>query len=154
MFLGDNFLKRGIVPYAERFADDACQAQILLKPVLDSSAFGARRRGRRALRRAPGRKTREPVSDLAVVGVSFFGPEVHAIVSGLAPSARGELEITDAIQGLVAAGHTVRSATIDDDWVDTGKKDDMLEANRLVLMTIARRIAGDVDPASTIVHAA
>jgi glucose-1-phosphate thymidylyltransferase len=151
MFLGDNFLKRGIVPYAERFAGDACQAQILLKAVPDPSAFGV------AVLDGEGRvvrlveKPREPVSDLAVVGVYFFGPEVHAIVSGLAPSARGELEITDAIQGLVDAGHTVRSATIDDDWIDTGKKDDMLEANRLVLMTLARRIAGDVDPTSTIV---
>jgi glucose-1-phosphate thymidylyltransferase len=151
MFLGDNFLKRGIAPYAARFASDNCHAQILLKRVLDPVAFGV------ALLDPEGRvtrlveKPREHISDLAVIGVYFFGPEIHAVTPCLKPSARGELEITDAIQGLVDAGYTVRAATIDDDWIDTGKKDDMLEANRLVLTTLARRIDGEVDEASTVV---
>lgn len=151
MFLGDNFLKRGIAPFAERFRAAECHGQILLKRVENSAAFGV------ALLDGEGRvrrlieKPKEPVSDLAVIGVYFFGPEVHEITPTLTPSARGELEITDAIQGLIDAGYRVDATTIDDDWIDTGKKDDMLEANRLVLMLLHRDIAGTVDAASTIV---
>jgi glucose-1-phosphate thymidylyltransferase len=76
---------------------------------------------------------------------------VHEITPTLTPSARGELEITDAIQGLIDAGLDVRAQTIGDDWIDTGKKDDMLEANRLILGSLQRRIDGDVDAQSTLI---
>lgn len=151
MFLGDNFLKRGINRYVTQFRNDDCQGQILLKRVPDVSALGV------AILDDTGRvirlveKPKQPISDLAVIGVYFFGPEVHEITPTLKPSARGELEITEAIQGLIDAGYTVRSAVIDDDWIDTGKKDDMLEANRLVLTSLSRQIRGKVDPDSTIV---
>lgn len=151
MFLGDNFLKSGIEPYAARFAAEPTGAQILLKQVPDPSAFGV------AILDSIGRverlieKPKDRVSDLAVIGVYFFGPEIHRVTPTLKPSARGELEITDAIQGLINAGGVVRSAVIDDDWIDTGKKDDMLEANRLVLATLRRKIAGEIDGDSTLV---
>jgi glucose-1-phosphate thymidylyltransferase len=151
MFLGDNFLMGGIADHAARFRAGDGAAQILLKPVADPRAFGV------ALLDAAGRvtqlveKPREPISDLAVIGVYFFGPEIHRVTPSLAPSARGELEITDAIAGMIAAGYDVRSAIITDEWIDTGKKDDMLEANRLVLGTIDRRIDGAVDDDSTVV---
>jgi glucose-1-phosphate thymidylyltransferase len=151
MVLGDNFLKRGIAPFVERFSTGEGDAQILLKPVPDPSAFGVAILDETGRVRRLVEKPREPVSDLAVVGVYFFGPEVHAITRRLTPSARGELEVTDAIQGLVDAGYDVRAVVIDDDWVDTGKKDDMLEANRLVLADLRRRVEGTVDAASTIV---
>ena len=150
MYLGDNFLRRGIAPYAARFAAD-CAAQILLKRVDDASAFGVAVLDEQGQVRRLVEKPKQPISDLAVIGVYFFGPEVHAVIPHLRPSTRGELEITDAIQALIDAGHTVRSAVIDDDWIDTGKKDDMLEANRLVLATLSRRIEGEVDAASTLV---
>jgi glucose-1-phosphate thymidylyltransferase len=153
MFLGDNFLKGGIAAHAARFAADGAAAQILLKRVDDPSAFGVAILDEHGGVARLVEKPREPVSDLAVIGVYFFGPEVHAVIPSLVPSARGELEITDAIQGLVDAGYAVRSAVIDDDWIDTGKKDDMLEANRLVLATLTRRIEGEVDADSTIVGA-
>ena len=86
-----------------------------------------------------------------MIGVYYFGPEVHEITPTLMPSARGELEITDAIQGLIDAGLDVRAQTIGDDWIDTGKKDDMLEANRLILGSLQRRIDGDVDADSTLI---
>ncbi len=151
MFLGDNFLKRGIAPYAARFAADDSAAQILLKRVDDATAFGVAVLDENGRVQRLVEKPKQPISDLAVIGVYFFGPEVHAVTPRLTPSARGELEITDAIQGLVDAGYPVRSAVIDDDWIDTGKKDDMLEANRLVLATIGRRIEGTVDADSTVV---
>jgi glucose-1-phosphate thymidylyltransferase len=151
MFLGDNFLREGIVPYAARFQEQDCTAQILLRRVDDPSALGV------AVLDDDGRvlrlveKPREPISDLAVIGVYFFGPEIHEITPRLTPSARGELEITDAIQGLIDDGYEVRAQTIVDDWIDTGKKDDMLEANRLVLGSLQRRINGEVDAESTII---
>ena len=76
---------------------------------------------------------------------------MHEITPTLTPSARGELEITDAIQGLIDAGLDVRAQTIGDDWIDTGKKDDMLEANRLILGSLQRRIDGYVDTESTLI---
>ncbi|MGI8476225.1 MAG: glucose-1-phosphate thymidylyltransferase [Thermomicrobiales bacterium] len=150
MFLGDNFLRNGIVAYAGQFLAGRDQARILLKRVADPAAFGvALLDGHGRVRRLVEKPTR-PVSDLAVVGVYFFGPEIHAITPCLTPSARGELEITDAIQGLIDAGHTVDASLVDDDWIDTGRKDDLLAANRLVLSTMVRRIDGDVDAASTV----
>jgi glucose-1-phosphate thymidylyltransferase len=151
MFLGDNFLKCGIVPFIERFRTDDCHAQILLKRVADPSAFGVALLDDQGHVQRLVEKPKEPISDLAVIGVYFFGPEIHEITPTLKPSPRGELEITDAIQGLIDAGYRVNAMTIDDDWIDTGKKDDMLEANRLVLMLLQRHIVGDVDPSSTIV---
>jgi glucose-1-phosphate thymidylyltransferase len=151
MFLGDNFLKQGIAAHASRFMEGDAAGQILLKRVDDASAFGV------AVLDGAGRvlrlveKPKEPISDLAIVGVYFFGPEVHQITPILKPSGRGELEITEAIQGLIDAGYRVDSSVIGDEWVDTGKKDDMLEANRVVLAMIARRVEGDVDALSQIV---
>jgi glucose-1-phosphate thymidylyltransferase len=151
MFLGDNFLGGGIAPYARAFRQRPCSAEILLCQVDDPSSVGV------ALLDDDGRvqrlveKPRDRISDLAVIGVYFFGPEVHCITPTLTPSARGELEITDAIQGLIDAGHEVRAETIADDWIDTGKKDDMLAANRLVLGSLQRRIEGEVDTESTLV---
>jgi glucose-1-phosphate thymidylyltransferase len=151
MFLGDNFLKGGIAAHAATFAGGDCAAQILLKRVGDPSAFGVAILDRDGRVERLIEKPREPVSDLAVIGVYFFGPEIHEVTPRLIPSSRGELEITDAIQGLIAAGHDVRSAVIDDEWIDTGKKDDMLAANRLVLATLERRVEGEVDADSTLV---
>ena len=151
MFLGDNFLGGGIAPYARAFRQRPCSAEILLCQVDDPSSLGV------AVLDDEGRvqrlveKPRDRISDLAVIGVYFFGPEVHCITPTLTPSARGELEITDAIQGLIDAGHEVRAETIADDWIDTGKKDDMLAANRLVLGSLQRRIEGEVDSESTLV---
>jgi glucose-1-phosphate thymidylyltransferase len=151
MYLGDNFLMGGIADHARRFAEADCAGQILLKQVSDPAAFGV------AVLDEDGRVTRlvekpkQFVSDLAVIGVYFFGPEVHAVTPRLLPSARGELEITDAIQGLIEDGREVRSSRISDEWIDTGKKDDMLAANRLVLSTLQRRVEGLVDAESTLV---
>jgi glucose-1-phosphate thymidylyltransferase len=151
MFLGDNFLRGGIATYARSFREHPCAAQILLRQVDNPSSLGV------AVLDESGRvqrlveKPREPVSDLAVIGVYFFSPQVHCITPRLVPSARGELEITDAIQGLIDDGNEVRAETIADDWIDTGKQADMLEANRLVLGSLERRIDGEVDSESTLV---
>jgi glucose-1-phosphate thymidylyltransferase len=151
MYLGDNFLRQGIARYAEQFRKSGGCTQILLKSVPEPSAFGVAELDTSGRVRRLIEKPKEPVSDLAVIGVYFFGPEIHFITPHLTPSARGELEITDAIQGLIDAGYSVQASIIDDDWIDTGRKDDMLEANRIVLTTLSRRIEGNIDSESVIV---
>ena len=151
MYLGDNFLKQGIAAHAARFARSEAAGQILLKEVPDVSALGVAVLDEHGKVCRLVEKPATPISPYAVVGVYFFGPEIHEITPKLKPSARGELEITDAIQGLIDAGYEVDAATIEDVWIDTGKKDDMLEANRVVLGTIGSRIEGEIDVASRIV---
>ena len=92
-------------------------------------------------------KPREPPSDLALVGVYLFDATVHEAVRALEPSARGELEITEAIQWLIDHGHRVRHQVLEGYWKDTGELDALLEGNRLVLETFEPRIDGTVDDA-------
>ena len=151
MYLGDNFLRHGIAAHVERFRENGADAQILLKRVEDPSALGVAVVDEAGTVRRLVEKPATPVSDLAVIGVYFFPPGIHEITPTLTPSARGELEITDAIQGLIDAGYAVDSSIIDDEWIDTGKKDDMLEANRVVLGMAQRRVDGEVDAGSRVI---
>jgi glucose-1-phosphate thymidylyltransferase len=149
MYLGDNLLNKGIVPFVEEFRRTAPAAQILLAHVPDPHMFGvAELENGRVLRLVE--KPREPRSDLALVGVYMFGPAVFDSVKRIAPSFRNELEITDAIQDLIDRGLTVRPHIVDGWWKDTGKLEDMLEANRLILDMLERRIEGAVDAESRI----
>ncbi len=149
MYLGDNLLNKGITPFVEEFVATRPAAQILLARVPDPHRFGvAQLVDGRVVRLVE--KPKEPISDYALVGVYMFGAEVFESVKRIKPSQRGELEITDAIQDLIDRGLEVRPHVVDGWWKDTGKLDDMLEANRLILDTIARRIDGTVDDESRI----
>ncbi len=144
LFLGDNFLREGIVPFVDAFRRSDDNAQILLYRVRNPQDFGvAEVDGDRIVRVVE--KPAEPASDLAVIGIYLFDPHVFEAVDGLRPSARGELEITDTIQALIDAGRKVRPHVVNGWWIDTGKKDDLLEANRLILETLERDIAGTLD---------
>src|SRR5690606_8807460 len=90
-------------------------------------------------------KPEVPPSDLALVGVYLFDAHVHDAVASIQPSPRGELEITDAIQWLIDQGHRVRHEVLDGWWIDTGKKDPLLECNYLVLDRIQSGVHGEVD---------
>jgi glucose-1-phosphate thymidylyltransferase len=95
-------------------------------------------------------KPADPPSDLALVGVYLFDPTIHVAVASIAPSARGELEITDAIQWLIDHGHQVRCELLTGWWIDTGKLTPLLEANRLLLERIEPQIDGKVDEQSVL----
>ena len=95
-------------------------------------------------------KPEHPPSDLALVGVYLFDQTIHEAVTKIEPSARGELEITDAIDWIISQGYRVDHEVLTGWWIDTGKKDPLLECNRLVLDTFTRSIDGDVDEVSTI----
>jgi glucose-1-phosphate thymidylyltransferase len=150
MYLGDNLIRQGVKGFVDRFEFETPAAQILLARVADPERFGV------AELDADGKvvrlveKPKVPRSDLALVGVYLFDPTIHEAVRAIAPSARGELEITDAIQWLVDNGHNVRSEVLEGWWIDTGKLTPLLEANRLILETLERRIDGRVDDASQV----
>ncbi len=150
MVLGDNFLRGGLTSLVDRFRRGQPDAQVHLLRVAHPESLGV------AVVDAAGRlvrlveKPQEFISDLGVIGVYCFTAAVHEVVAHQQPSARGELEITDAIQGLVDRGLRVDALPIEDYWIDTGKMSDMLEANRIVLETLQPQIAGNVDTASTI----
>ena len=149
MYLGDNLLNKGITPFVEEFSRDRPAAQILLARVPDPQMFGVAELNDGMVVRLV-EKPQEPKSDLALVGVYMFGPEVFESVRRIKPSFRNELEITDAIQDLIDRGLAVRPHIVDGWWKDTGKLEDMLEANRLILETLDRRIDGTVDAESRI----
>jgi glucose-1-phosphate thymidylyltransferase len=149
MYLGDNLLNRGINEFVDEFVREAPAAQILLTKVPDPQMFGvAELEQGRVVRLVE--KPKEPKSDLALVGVYMFSPAVFDAVKRIKPSFRNELEITDAIQDLIDRGLPVRPHLVQGWWKDTGKLEDMLEANRLILDTIERRIDGSVDADSRI----
>jgi glucose-1-phosphate thymidylyltransferase len=143
MYLGDNLLKEGIAPFVREFERSEPDALILLQQVKDPSSYGiAELRDGRVVQLVE--KPAEPKSDLALVGVYLFTPAVFASVKAITPSARGELEITDAIQHMIDRGLRVEPHTVTGWWKDTGKLEDMLEANRLILSTIASDVRGEV----------
>ena len=149
MYLGDNLLNKGIAPFVDEFIRTQPAAQILLTRVSDPQMFGvAELSGEHVVRLVE--KPKEPKSDLALVGVYMFSSEVFASVKRIRPSFRNELEITDAIQDLIDRDCVVRPHLVDGWWKDTGKLDDMLEANRLILDTLDRRIDGHVDARSRV----
>src|SRR5688500_15000311 len=149
MYLGDNLLNKGITHFVDEFAREKPAAQILLARVPDPQMFGvAELRNGKVVRLVE--KPKEPIGDLALVGVYMFGSEIFDSVNRITPSFRNELEITDAIQDLIDRGLTVRPHIVDGWWKDTGKLEDMLEANRLILDTLERRVEGTIDAESRI----
>lgn len=150
MFLGDNLIKDGVKSFAEQYNKSGANAQILLAHVPNPQEFGvAELEGDRVVRLQE--KPKNPPSDLALVGVYMFDHTVFEAVNAIQPSARGELEITDAIQYLIDKGYRVESHIISGWWKDTGKLEDMLEANRLMLDGMETDIKGEIDSSSEVV---
>ena len=139
MYLGDNLLQDGVREAIAEFEDAKADAVIMLKQVPDPRAFGVAVLDCHGSVARLVEKPAQPPSDLALVGVYIFSPRVHQVIAGLKPSARGELEITDAIQQLADSGARVRARVLSGWWLDTGKKDDLLDANYVVLNTFCRR---------------
>ena len=143
MYLGDNLLQGGIRDLVRSFHASSPDALILLTPVPDPQNYGvAELDGERGVRLVE--KPPQPATDLALVGVYMFTAGIHDASRAIRPSARGELEITDAIQHLVDTGRRVEPHVVRGWWKDTGRLDDMLEANRLVLDRIEPRVEGQL----------
>jgi glucose-1-phosphate thymidylyltransferase len=144
LYLGDNFLRGGIGSHVQEFRRSSPQCLVMLRQVPNPQDFGV-------ARIVDGRmlgvveKPKDPPSDLAVIGIYMFDRRVFEAVHSIKPSARGELEITDTIQYLIDRGCDVRHRVVCEEWIDTGKMDDILEANRLILETLQPRQEGSVD---------
>jgi glucose-1-phosphate thymidylyltransferase len=142
VFLGDNFIRGGIVQFVDAFLESGADCQVLLTPVENPQDFGV------AILDDNGRpvklveKPAEPPSNLAVVGIYMFNNRFFEAVEQIKPSKRGELEITDTIQKLVDIGADVRAEIVRENWIDTGKMSDILEANHLVLEDIRTDLSG------------
>ncbi|HEY2632788.1 MAG TPA: glucose-1-phosphate thymidylyltransferase [Solirubrobacteraceae bacterium] len=149
MYLGDNLLQGGISDLVSAFREHEPEALILLTPVPDPQNYGVAE----LAEAGPGEvgsvrklveKPAQPATDLALVGVYMFTAQIHDAARAIEPSPRGELEITDAIQHLVDSGLRVEPHIVRGWWKDTGRLDDMLEANRLILDNLTERVEGEL----------
>src|SRR5437870_5428771 len=149
MYLGDNLLQGGISDLVAAFREHEPDALILLTPVPDPQNYGVAELADAAAG-ATGSVVRlvekppAPATDLALVGVYMFTAQIHAAARAITPSQRGELEITEAIQHLVDAGMRVEPHIVRGWWKDTGRLEDMLEANRLILDSLLERVEGEL----------
>ena len=149
MYLGDNVLLEGLTRFVEEFERTRPDAQIFLSRVAEPQHFGvAVLEGDRVVRLVE--KPKEFISDVALVGVYLFDDSILEACDTLRPSWRGEYEITEAIQWLIDHGKTVRAEMVSGWWKDTGKPEDLLEANRMMLSVSTGGVLGDVDAATTI----
>ena len=144
MYLGDNLLRDGLRGLVTSFREHEPDALILLTPVEEPEHYGvAELDGEHIVRLVE--KPKDPPSNLALVGVYQYSPRIFAASEALEPSWRGELEITEAIQGLIDDGRKVQSEVVRGWWKDTGQLADMLDANRLVLEEIETDLQGEID---------
>jgi glucose-1-phosphate thymidylyltransferase len=163
MYLGDNMLEQDLQHFVDEFHAERerhpelgeeerppASAQILLAHVEDPRQSGVAELDARGEIVRLVEKPENPPSDLALVGVYLFSPAIHEAVASIEPSGRGELEITDAIQWLLDDGQRVRHEILEGWWIDTGKKDPLLDCNRVVLDTLTRRIDGQLDDRSRV----
>ena len=149
MYLGDNILKSGIKSLVDEFKEKKPNSLILLTEVPNPQMFGvAELDGERVKRLVE--KPKKPASNLALVGVYMFDSHIFEAVNAIKPSWRNELEITDAIQYLIEHGLVVHPHLVSGWWKDTGKLEDILDANRLILERITRQVEGQVDEESKV----
>ncbi len=151
MYLGDNILKDGIVDHANKFNKIKPDSLILLTEVDEPQRFGVADLDEKGRVKRLVEKPRIPPSNYALVGVYFFKPVIIEACKNIKPSWRNELEITDAIQWLIDNGYRVEASIVKGWWKDTGKPEDILEANRLVLDDIQSRVDGIVDSSSKVI---
>jgi glucose-1-phosphate thymidylyltransferase len=152
MYLGDNLIQQGdLTSFFDKFTQYQPDALILLREVSNPSAFGVAQVDDTGRVLQLIEKPQVPPSNLALVGVYFFSEVIHHAIANIQPSQRGELEITDAIQYLIDQQKQVLACKLEGWWLDTGKKDDLLEANRLILDTyLTTLVSGDVNSKSQI----
>ena len=152
MYLGDNLVQSDLTMFLDEFKAKQLDALTLLCAVPNPTAFGVAEVNENGRVLKLVEKPKVPPSNLALVGIYLFNASVHQAIANIQPSARGELEITDAIQYLIDHDNKVEARQIQGWWLDTGKKDDLLEANRVILDTcLVTDNRGDMDEQSQVI---
>ncbi len=151
MYLGDNLIGGNLRGFIDEFNRSQIDALLLLKEVSEPRLFGVATLNRQGEIIHLEEKPQSPQSNLALVGVYLFTSAIHQSIEKLKPSPRGEFEITDAISQLINNKRPVRAYILNNWWLDTGKKDSLLEANRIILGSlIENKIEGEISPNSQI----
>ena len=145
MYLGDNILKEGIIKHTEHFREKNFDASIMLTEVDNPEEFGVAELSENGSVKRLVEKPKKPLSNLALVGIYFFTHPIHEAVKSIKPSWRNELEITDAIQWLIDNGYDVDASVVSGWWKDTGKPEDILHANRLILDDLTTEVRGKAE---------
>lgn len=145
MYLGDNILCDGILPFVQAYQEKKPDAAILLTPVEHPEWFGNAVLNPDGSVKKLEEKPQRPQSNLALVGVYLFTAKIHHAIAKIKPSARGELEITDAISQMIADGNRVDSHRVGGWWKDTGNAEDLIDANRLILERLTGARPADLD---------
>lgn len=146
-YLGDNIVLGGVRRFVQAFEQLGCNCLLTLAKVRDPQRFGVPVfEGDRIV--AVEEKPKRPKSDYAVAGIYVYDHHIFEAVKSIGPSARGELEISDAHQYLIDRGRKVEYRELTGWWKDTGKPTDLLEANRMVLETIEAKVEGTIDTVS------
>jgi glucose-1-phosphate thymidylyltransferase len=151
MYLGDNLLRQGVGDFVQIFNRKKLDCVVGVASVKDPSRFGIAELDEKTgtiIRLVE--KPKEPKSNLALIGVYVFGSAIFDAVNRIKPSGRNELEITDAIQVLVNDGRKVEVERVSGWWKDTGKPEDLLEANQLVLSDLKSFLGGEISDDSNI----
>ncbi|MBI4450643.1 glucose-1-phosphate thymidylyltransferase [Candidatus Woesearchaeota archaeon] len=145
MYLGDNLLRGGIDNFVSNFALTKPAASIMLTPVPDPQRFGVAKLDENGNVSQLLEKPKNPPSNLAIVGIYAFTQQIFEAIKHITPSARGELEITDAMQWLLSNGHRVTKELVNGWWKDTGEAEALLHANQLMLDDAVTKIEGAVE---------
>ncbi len=152
LYLGDAIYGGSFVPFKKQFEEGGCANLSLVKKVPDPSRFGvANLEGDRIVKLVE--KPKEPQSDMAMAGTYFFGPQIWGVLPSLPPSARGEYEITDAIQALINNGETVLAGFFEGEWFDSGTLDSYLEVSEYLTKgesLVAGEVTGTVGPKTVV----
>ena len=136
VILGDNIFEGSIANFAEAYRKQPSGAKILVQEVNDPGRYGvAVTEGNRVVRIVE--KPKDPPSRLAVTGIYFYDESVYEIIGGLAPSGRGELEITDVNNAYIARGDLTFDL-LAGWWTDAGTFESLKHASDLVEATRGR----------------
>jgi glucose-1-phosphate thymidylyltransferase len=149
MYLGDNILKGGSADFIRDFDESGVDASLLLTEVEDPTQYGVALvdEQKKVIVKLI-EKPKVPPSNLSIVGIYGLTPKIYTAIDEIKPSWRNELEITDALYWLIEHKSQVRYSLVKGWWKDTGKTEDILDANRLVLDTIESENAGYIDSGS------
>ena len=150
MYLGDNMFEDSLHGVVDGFEKSSINARLLLSRVDNPQSFGVAEVDEQGTIKGLVEKPENPKSDLALVGVYLFDSTIHRAVKAIAPSNRGELEITDAIQWMIDENHTIEHRTLKGWWIDTGKKDPLLLCNELILEKIESLFLSEIGETVTL----